>query len=241
MFKNWVKTTFILLPLITACSSAQINQTLGGINDVLQGGDLTTSEVAGGLKEALVKGANSSAAQASAVDGFYKNAEIKIPFPPEIEKVESRLRQIGLGREVDKFVLSLNRGAEEAAKEAAPIFVSAIKSMTIEDAWNILKGEDDAATQYLQRTTTGQLTEKFSPVMQRALDKVNATKYYSDIINAYNKIPLVEKVNPDLNAYATEKAIDGLFVLVAREEKDIRENPVERTTALLKKVFAAQD
>lgn len=228
--------------LLAGCSTSQINQTLGGINDVLGGSGLTTSEVVAGLKEALVKGARTGADQASALDGYYGNPGIRIPFPPEVQKVEDRLRQIGLGKEVDKFILTLNRGAEEAAKEAAPIFVDAITSMSIQDAWTILKGEDKhAATEYLRRTTSARLTDKFAPVMERSLEKVNATRYYEDIVTTYNKIPLVEDVDPDLNAYATQKAIDGLFVLIAREEEKIRDNPAERTTALLKKVFAEQD
>ena len=150
------------------------------------------------------------------------------------------VRQIGLGGEVDKFILTLNRGAEDAAREAKPIFIDAIKSMTIQDAWSILRGEDDAATQYLRRTTGERLAEKFKPVIKASLDKVNATRYYSDIVTTYNRIPLVEKVNPDLDDYATNKAIDGLFVMIAKEEKRIREDPVARTTELLKKVFGAR-
>ncbi|HEY9489426.1 MAG TPA: DUF4197 domain-containing protein, partial [Chryseosolibacter sp.] len=144
------------------------------------------------------------------------------------------------GEEVDKFVTTLNRGAEDAAKEAKPIFVEAIRAMTIEDAWSILRGENDAATQYLRRTTSGLLREKFKPVIQNSLNKVNATKYYGEIVTRYNQIPLVQKVNPDLDDYATDKAIDGLFVMIAKEEKNIRENPIARTTELLKKVFGAQ-
>lgn len=198
---------------------------------------LTTEEVGGGLKEALINGISKGADLVSLTDGYFKNPEIKIPFPPDVKKVEDKLRQIGLGNKVDDFVMTLNRGAEEAAKEAKPIFISAIKQMTIQDAWALLKGEPDAATQFLKRTTTDQLRQKFSPVVQVALDKVNATKYYGDVVGTYNKIPFVEKVNPDLNAYATDKAIEGLFVMVAKEEKNIRENPVARTTDLLKKVF----
>jgi hypothetical protein len=147
---------------------------------------------------------------------------------------------MGMGDQVDKFVLALNRGAEDAAKEAKPIFVTAIKQMTIQDAWSILKGEDDSATQYLKRTTTSHLTEKFKPVIQKSLEKTNATKYYKDLVTTYNKIPMVQKVNPNLDDYATEKAISGLFVMVAKEEKSIRDNPTARTTELLKKVFSAQ-
>ena len=174
---------------------------------------------------------------ASQLDGYFKNPEIKIPFPPEVKKVEDKLRQLGLGNKVDEFVMTLNRGAEDAAKEAKPIFISAIRQMTIEDAWGILKGDQNAATNYLKRTTSAQLKEKFSPVIQSSLDKVSATKYYGDVTNTYNKNPFVEKVNPDLNSYATDKAIEGLFMMIAKEEKNIRDNPAARTTELLKKVF----
>lgn len=227
--------------ILAACTSAQINQTLGDVNKTLGGGaaPLTTAEVAGGLKEALIKGISSGADLVSQTDGYFKNPEIKIPFPPEVKKVEDKLRQIGFGSEVDRFVMTLNRGAEDAAKEAKPIFISAIRSMTIDDAWAILKGENDAATQYLKRTTSVQLKEKFKPVIQNSLNKVNATKYYSEIVNRYNQIPLVQKVNPNLDDYATDKAIEGLFLMIAKEEKNIRENPVARTTELLRKVFGA--
>ena len=147
---------------------------------------------------------------------------------------------MGLGKEVDRFVLTLNRGAEDAAKEAKPIFVEAVKQMTIQDAWAILKGEKDAATQYLKSSTSTLLKEKFKPIIQESLNKVNATKYYGDLVNTYNKIPLVQKVNPELDEYATDKAIEGLFVMIAKEEKNIRENPLARTSELLKKVFEAQ-
>jgi hypothetical protein len=224
-----------------ACTSAQINQTLGDVNKTLGNSSqpLTTAEVAEGLKEALIKGISTGSDVASQLDGYFKNPEIKIPFPPEVKKVEDRLRQVGFGNEVDKFVMTLNRGAEDAAKEAKPIFIAAIRAMTIQDAWAILRGEPDAATQFLKRTTSSQLKEKFKPVIQNSLNKVNATRYYSDIVNRYNQIPLVQKVNPNLDDYATDKAIEGLFILIAREENNIRQNPVARTTELLRKVFGA--
>lgn len=198
----------------------------------------TVNEVTKGLKEALVQGVTKGSKTVSQLDGYFKNPEIKIPFPPEVNLVETKLRAIGMGSQVDEFVLSLNRAAEDAAKEAAPIFVNSIQKMTIDDAYKVLKGEPDAATQYLKRTTTTQLKEKFTPVVKNSLNKVNATKYYSDMINTYNKIPFVDKVNPDLTAYATDKAIQGLFVMIAKEEKNIRKDPLARTTDLLKKVFA---
>ncbi|MBX2899840.1 MAG: DUF4197 domain-containing protein [Cyclobacteriaceae bacterium] len=230
----------VLSFLMMACTTAQINQALSDANKAMTGEKpLTTAEVGDGLKEALIKGISNGSDIVSQLDGYFKNPEIKIPFPPDVKKVEDRLRQLGLGGEVDKFVLTLNRGAEEAAKEAKPIFISAIKQMTIEDAWGILKGEENAATQYLQRTTTAQLKEKFSPVVQSALNKVNATKYYGDLVTRYNSIPTVQKVNPDLNDYATDMAIQGLFTMIAKEEKNIRQDPVARTTDLLKRVFGS--
>jgi hypothetical protein len=228
--------------ILLSCTSAQINQTINDVNKTIGGGStpLSTEEVANGLKEALVKGISTGSDLVSQMDGYFKNPEIKIPFPPDVKKVEDRLRQIGMGSEVDKFVMTLNRGAEDAAKEAKPIFVAAIRQMTIQDAWGILKGEQDAATQYLKRTTSSLLKEKFKPVIKNSLQKVNATKYYSDIVTRYNQIPMVQKVNPELDDYATDKAIEGLFVMIAKEEKNIRANPAARTTELLKKVFAAQ-
>ncbi len=243
MLKSIILYAYVALVLcMVACTSAQINQALGDVNKTLGGSTapLTTADVAQGLKEALIKGISTGSDLVSQVDGYFKNPEIKIPFPPEVKKVEDRLRQIGLGNEVDKFVMTLNRGAEDAAKEAKPIFIEAIRAMTIEDAWAILRGEDDAATQYLQRTTSGLLREKFKPVIQNSLNKVNATKYYGEIVTRYNQIPLVQKVNPDLDDYATDKAIDGLFTMIAKEERNIRENPVARTTELLKRVFGSQ-
>ncbi|HEX8039594.1 MAG TPA: DUF4197 domain-containing protein [Chryseosolibacter sp.] len=239
-----MKRIFLLGTFILgACTSAQINQAIGDVNKTLNGSSsapLTTGEVVQGLKEALIKGISTGSDLVSQVDGYFKNPEIKIPFPPDVKRVEDRLRQLGLGNEVDKFVMTLNRGAEDAAKEAKPIFIEAIKSMTIEDAWSILKGEQDAATQYLKRTTSGLLKEKFKPVIQTSLDKVSATRYYGDIVTRYNQIPFVQKVNPDLDDYATDRAIEGLFLMIAKEEKNIRQNPVARTTEILKRVFGSQ-
>lgn len=203
-------------------------------------GDLSSAEIGEALKEALTKGISKGADLVSQTDGYLKNPEIMLPFPPEAKKAEVRLRQMGMGDEVDKFILTLNRAAEDAAKEAKPIFISAIKQMTIQDAAGILKGEQDAATQYLERTTSSPLKQKFHPVVKSSLEKVNATKYYSDLINAYNKIPLVEKMNPNLDEYATDKAIEGLFIMIAKEEKNIRSNPGARTSELLRKVFGSR-
>ncbi|MEJ7645699.1 MAG: DUF4197 domain-containing protein [Chryseolinea sp.] len=231
-------TKLLILALVISTSvdtMAQLN--LNKLKKAIGGESLSTEDIASGLKEALEKGTSKGADLVSQLDGYYKNPEIMIPFPAEVKQVEDRLRQIGLGSEVDKFVESLNRAAEDAAKEAKPIFISAIKQMTIQDAWSILKGNDDAATQYLNRTTSPLLKEKFMPVVRASLSKVNATRYYTELVTKYNKIPFVQKVNPNLDEYATEKAIKGLFVMIAQEEKNIRKNPGARTSDLLKKVF----
>jgi hypothetical protein len=203
-------------------------------------GTVSQNEAAMGLKEALTQGISKGADQASRQDGFYLNKLIRIPFPPDAQRVATSLRAIGLGSQVDKFELSLNRGAEDAAKSAKPIFLSAIKSLTFKDVWGILTGEKDAATNYLKRTTTTQLTSAFKPIIQQSLDKVNATRYYTDLTTRYNMIPLVKPVQTDLNQYATDKAIGGLFTLIAQEEANIRENPVARTTELLRRVFGGK-
>ena len=228
---------FVLMSLLVmSCSSqAQILQKAKG----LLGGDaaFTKEEAANALKQALEQGTVKGVSVVSQVDGYLKNPEIKIPFPPEAENVEQKLRAIGLGNQVDEAVESLNRAAEDAASEAKDIFINAIKALTIQDAINIVKGEQDAATRFLERTTTAELTAKFSPIINSSLQKVNATKYWGDVMGTYNKIPFVKKVETDLTAYVTQKAIDGLFVMIANEELNIRQNPAARTTELLKKVF----
>lgn len=197
----------------------------------------TTEEAVAGIREALIKGTENSVNLVSAIDGYFGNPKIKIPFPPEAQQMEQKLRAIGLGYKVDEAILTMNRAAENAAKDIQPIFVSAIKSMTISDAVNIVNGNEHAATEYLQRTTYDQLFRQIKPIIKKSLETVDATKYWDELINAYNAIPFVKKMNPDLAEYVTEKAIGGLFVMVALEEEKIREDPMARTTELLQKVF----
>ncbi len=225
-----------LLSILTVQAEGQI---LKDANRLLkQGtGKLTEKDATDGIREALVKGTGEAVKVVSNVDGYFKNPEIKIPFPEDAKVVESKLRAIGLGNKVDEVILTINRAAEDAAKEATPIFVSAIKSMTVKDAVNIVKGSDTAATSYLRQTSSPELKNKFQPIIRTSLDKVDATKYWTDLINTYNKIPMVKKMNPDLTAYVTGKAIDGLFVMVGKEEYKIRKDPKARTTELLRKVF----
>jgi hypothetical protein len=203
------------------------------------GRGLTEKDAADGIKEALVNGTGESVKLVSIVDGYWGNPEIKIPFPSEAKEMESKLRTIGMGKKVDEFNVSMNRAAEKAANEAKPIFIAAIKGMTVKDAINIVKGQNNAATMYLKNTTSPELKDKFQPIIKTALDNVNATKYWSDLVTAYNKIPLVKKMNPDLTAYVTGKAIDGLFIMIAKEELKIRKDPMARTSELLKKVFGS--
>lgn len=229
-----------LLIVIALGGCATLGTVLQDMNSG-SGGPLTNSEIVQGLKEALRVGIDNGAGQASQVNGYFGNALIKILMPPEAQKVENTLRQIGLGKEVDKFILSLNRAAEDAAKKAKPIFFTAITSMTIQDALGILNGSDTAATAYLRRTSGVALFNSFYPVVDSTLQLNQATRYYSDIVNTYNKIPFVQKVDPDLKRYATNKAIDGLFTLVADEERKIRKDPVARVTQILKRVFGGQN
>lgn len=201
----------------------------------------TTTEMVTGLKQALEQGTAKSADQLSVVDGFFKNAAIKILLPPDAQKAEKTLRRLGMNKLCDDAIHSLNRAAEDAAKQAKPIFISAIKQMTIQDATNILLGGNDAATQYFKRTTTAQLSLQFKPVIHTSLDNVGATRYYGALVSQYNRIPLVRKLNPDLDDYVTQKAIEGLFYQIALEELNIRQSLSARTTPVLQKVFGFVD
>jgi hypothetical protein len=198
---------------------------------------LTNGEVIGGLKEALTVGTNNSTALTSKMDGFYKNPEIFIPFPQEAIKVKEKVEALGMQKQVDEFVLTLNRAAETATKEAAPIFIDAIKNMSIADGFAILNGDKNAATMYLKDKTSAQLKVKFNPIVKNAIEQVEVTKYWNPIITTYNKIPFIEKQNPDLEDYVTTKAMDGLFLMIEKEEANIRQNPTARVTDLLKRVF----
>ncbi len=199
-------------------------------------------EIGNGLKNALEIGISNGANRLSQSNGYFGNSLLKIMMPPEAKKVEKTLRDLGMGQIVDDAILSFNRGAEKAAKEATPIFINAIKQMTFNDAKNILlSGDKKSATKFLKKATLNSLTSAFTPVIDKSLKSVNATKYWGDVINTYNQIPLVEKVNPDLTAFVTEKALDGLFMMVEKEEVKIRDNINARVTDLLQKVFGWAD
>jgi hypothetical protein len=205
------------------------------------GSGLSSDDIVSGLKEALTLGAQKSADRLSAADGFFKDAAVKILLPPQAQNVEKTLRGMGMGKIVDDAILSMNRAAEDASKSAAPIFVSAVKNMTVQDGLGILRGADTAATGYLRKSTTPQLTSAFHPVIDSSLVKTGATKYWKTVFDTYNKLPTTfKKVDPDLASFVTQKAIDGIFYYVAQEEMKIRKDPAAQVTDLLKKVFGAK-
>lgn len=202
---------------------------------------MTEGEVANGLKEALVQGATNGSDVLSKVNGYFGNPQVKIPFPPEAQKIESTLRDLGLNKMCDDVISSVNKAAEQAAIEAKPILINSIRQMTVADAMDILFGANNAATLYLEKTTTAQLTEKFTPVIEKHLNSVNATKYWSDAVSYYNQIPLVADLNPDLTGFVTQKALDGLFLMIEQEELKIRQDPGARAAQIVKDVFAYYD
>ena len=217
-----------------------VNSTLNGSSSG-SSSQVTTSQIVSGLKEALIQGTSNGVNVLSVTDGFFKNPSVKILFPPEAQKVEKTLRDVGAGQLVDQAIVKLNRAAENAAKGAGNIFINAIKQMTFEDARNILMGSDNAATQYLRRTTSKQLFGSFNPVIRNSLNQVGALDAWNTVMTNYNKVPFVEKVNPDLDDYVTNKAMDGVFLMIEKEEKLIRKDPVKRVSDILKRVFALQD
>ncbi|MEN2282803.1 DUF4197 domain-containing protein [Algoriphagus sp. SE2] len=194
-----------------------------------------------GLKEALALATEISADRLHQKDGYLNNLDVKILFPPEAKNIENTLRSLGLGSMVDQVIVSVNRAAEDAAIQAKPIFESAIKEMSIQDVKTILTGEKDAATQYFAKSTSDSLAVKFEPIIDQSLKKVDATNYWEDVTTRYNKVPFVKKVNTDLTGYVTKKAIDGLFIEIAKEELKIRENINARKSELLKQVFGSVD
>jgi hypothetical protein len=201
--------------------------------------ELTNEEVIRGLKEALTVGTNNSSALASKVDGYYKNPRLFIPWPSEAIQMRERLMKMGMENKILEFEQSLNRAAEEAAKKAAPVFIDAVSNMSVQDGFGILRGADTAATNYLRKTTYNPLEEKFLPVVKDAINTVKVTSYWMPLVTAYNKLPGVKKQNPDLDKYVTNKAINGLMLLIADEEIKIRKDPMARVSDLLKKVFGS--
>jgi hypothetical protein len=232
-----MKKILILLLAISFSSCADMQQVLNQLPQT-QGMGV---DIAGGLKEALNNGISKQVTKLTATDGFYKNTAVKILLPEELRKVDTGLRRVGLGSLADEGLKVLNRAAEDAVKEATPIFVDAVKNMSFMDAKSILFGNESAATTYLKNSSSTALYAKFNPVIKNSFAKVGADKVWTNIITKYNSIPLVNKVNPDLTDYVTNQALNGVFKMVAVEEKNIRTNLSSRTSVLLQKVFAMQD
>jgi len=236
------KTLFVLIFLfsIDVPANAQLFEGIKALNELSKDpfkGDFTQKEAAEAIKTALTNGISKGTDVLSKTDGFLKNPEVKLPFPQDAKNIETTLRKAGMGKQVDDVIFSINRAAEDAASTSKDIFVGAVKKMTITDAIKIVRGSDNSATEFLQNTTNTELKSEFKPVIQKSLEKVNATKYWETAISSYNRIPFVKKLNPDLNDYVTEKAMSALFLMISKEESAIRKDPAARTSEILKKVF----
>jgi hypothetical protein len=236
--------TFFTLSLFTLLLSPMMADAQLKIPDILtkkKSSGITENEAGQGIKEALLQGVTTAVLNLNKTDGFFGSEFYKMLLPEDAKKVEKTLRSLGMGAQVDKAILSINRGAEDAVAFAKPIFIDAIKEMTLTDALNIIRGDKDEATKYFKKKTQDKLIVAFSPSVKSSLDKVDATKHYGDIINSYNKLPTTfKKVNPDLTSYVVGKAVDALFDQVAKEEANIRANPMARTSDILKKVFGGK-
>ena len=227
---------FMIICLLFSSSCAELQQVVNQFPGVLSNG-----EIAAGLRQALDNGIDKQVIKLTMEDGFFKNELVKIGLPDELQKVDKTLRDIGLGNLADQGLKVLNRAAEDAVKEATPVFVDAIKGITFVDAKDILLGTDNAATEYLKSRTSNALYDKFSPVIEHSFTKVGADQIWKNLINKYNTIPFVKKVNPDLTDYVTGEALKGVYTMISIEEKEIRTKVSSRTTDLLKRVFALQD
>lgn len=239
MMKTFLTASILSLLIIPATIQAQIK--LPKILSKNSGSGVSEAEAGQGIKEALTQGVTNAVLNLNKTDGFFGNQLYKMLLPPDAQKIETTLRKVGMGSQVDKAVLAINRGAEEAVGFAKPIFVDAIKEITIQDALKLVSGGKDAATQYFKQKTTEKLIAAFTPSVKTSLDNVGATKYYDDIVNAYNGLPTtLKKVNPDLTSFVVGKAVDALFDQVAKEEANIRANPLARSSDILKKVFGGK-
>lgn len=234
-----MKKLSLILSILFLTSCAELQDIAGQFPQ--DGYGVSNEEIASGLRQALDKGIDQQVTKLTAEDGFYGNELVRIGLPTELEKVDRTLRSAGLDALADEGIKVLNRAAEEAVKEATPVFVNAVKEITFTDARDILMGNDTAATAYLTTKTENELYTKFNPVVQQSLDKVGATEVWRNLISRYNDLPLTNNVNPDLPDYVTEEALEGVYTMIALEEREIREKVSERSTSLLRKVFALQD
>jgi hypothetical protein len=233
-----IKKSLFVVAIAAVLSGCDTLSSLPGGLGTTQQGPVTEREAGEGIRQALSQGISSAILALNKQDGFFGNEAYKLFLPEDVQKVERTLRNIGLGNQVDKAVLTINRAAEDAVGYAKPIFAQAIREMTIQDALNIVKGGKNSVTEYFRNKTYNQLISAFSPTIKSSLDKVEATKYYSDLVNAYNQLPTTRnKINPDLTAYVAERATNALFDQIAKEEENIRTNPGARTTEILKRVF----
>ncbi|MEX1191648.1 MAG: DUF4197 domain-containing protein [Brumimicrobium sp.] len=244
--KKLIKTILLSCLTITLTSCDVLNETAGTLVDSTDtSGDrntpkLTNDEVIAGLKEALTVGINNAVDMTSVTDGFLENQQIKLPFPPSAENMKEKALEWGLDSQVEKIVTTLNRAAEDASKEAAPIFVNAIKNMSVNDGFSILNGGEGAATDFLREKTTADLIKAFSPKVEKSIEKVKLTDYWNPVMTRYNQATTFtggEKVDTDLTQFVTERAVTGLFLMVEKEENKIRKDPAARVTDLLTKVF----
>ncbi|WP_024772121.1 DUF4197 domain-containing protein [Aquimarina macrocephali] len=236
-----MKQIFIILAIFLLSSCAELQQVVNNLPQTTGGFGLSNIDISNGLREALDNGIDKQVTKLTQKDGFYRNQLVKILLPQELRKVDKTLRDIGLSKLADEGLKAINRAAEDAVKEATPIFVGAVKQITFNDAKQILLGNNRAATQYLESKTRSQLYQKFNPVINKSFSKVGADKIWSNIITKYNSIPLTNNVNPDLTDYVTGEALKGVYAMIAVEEKDIRTKLSSRTTDLLRRVFALQD
>ncbi|RNC89442.1 MAG: DUF4197 domain-containing protein [Allomuricauda sp.] len=233
-----MKKTLLFLSILFIASCAELQQV---VNQLPQNVPMTNEQIAAGLREAFQKGIDLQVTKLSQEDGFFKNELVKILLPEELRKVDKTLRDIGLDNLADEGLRVLNRAAEDAVSEATPVFINAVKGITFADAKTILFGNDEAATNYLRTTTQKELYDRFHPIIQKSFSKVGADMVWSELIRRYNSIPLTTDVNPDLTDYVTREALSGVYVMIALEEKEIRNKISSRTTDLLRKVFAMQD
>ncbi|SHI49028.1 Protein of unknown function [Arenibacter nanhaiticus] len=233
-----MKKIILCLVLFQCFGCAELQQV---VNNLPQGGVVNNTDIANGLRQALEIGIDKQVSRLTETDGFYKNDLVKIVLPQELQKVDKTLRDIGLSNLADEGLKILNRAAEDAVKEATPIFVSAVKGITFNDAKNILLGADNAATVYLTNNTQAELYNKFSPVIKNSFEKVGADQIWNQLITRYNNIPFISPVNPDLTDYVTQEALAGVYTMIALEEKEIRTKTTSRTTDILRRVFALQD
>lgn len=237
-----MKKLTIILTTVLLLGCAEMQQVLNQLPATLaEGGAISQQDIGLGLKAALDKGINYQVTKLTKKNGFFGNEAVRILLPDELKEVDNTLRKIGLGKLADEGIKVLNRAAEDAVKEAIPIFAGAVKNITFADAKNILLGDNQAATNYLKQQTSNSLYQKFTPVIKSSFSKIGADKIWHNIISKYNQIPFIKQVNSDLTTYTTEKALEGVFKMIAVEEKDIRTNIQSRTTAILQKVFALQD